>query len=83
VPRALPATVEPGSARIGHQYYRDARRQRIERRRDLAKRLGITLNALSIRVSRIRTALEASVESCREEGRLIRPDITLERAISM
>ena len=51
-------------------YYRDERRQRIERRRDMAKRLGITMNALSIRVGRIRTALEASVETCRKERRL-------------
>lgn len=51
-------------------YYRDERRQKIERRRDMAKRLGITMNALSIRVGRIRTALEASVESCRKEQRL-------------
>jgi DNA-directed RNA polymerase specialized sigma24 family protein len=54
------------------EYYRDARRQRIERRRDMANRLGITMNALSIRVSRIRAALEASVESCRKERRQIR-----------
>jgi RNA polymerase sigma factor (sigma-70 family) len=51
-------------------YYRDERRQKIERRRDMAKRLGITMNALSIRVGRIRTALEASVETCRKERRL-------------
>ena len=49
------------------EYYRDARRQRIERRRDMAKRLGITMNALSIRVSRLRAALEVSVESCRKQ----------------
>ena len=35
------------------EYYRDARRQRIEHRRELAKQLGITINALCIRVSRI------------------------------
>ena len=51
-------------------YDRDERRQKIERRREMAKRLGITMNALSSRVSRIRTALEASVESCRKERRL-------------
>jgi len=65
------------------EYYRDARRQRIERRRDMAKRLGITMNALSIRVSRIRAALEASVESCRKQERQVRPAIALGRAISM
>lgn len=64
------------------EYYRDARGQRIERRREMAKRLGITMNALSIRVSRIRAALEASVESCRKQERQVRPAIALGRAIS-
>jgi DNA-directed RNA polymerase specialized sigma24 family protein len=50
-------------------YYRDARRQKIERRREIAQRLGITMNALAIRVCRIRTALEASVEACRKKQR--------------
>ena len=50
------------------EYYRDARRQRIERRREMASRLGITMNALSIRISRIRAALEASVEGCRRRS---------------
>lgn len=57
--------LRPDQRALVIEYYRDARRQRIERRRDIAKRLGITTNALSIRVSRIRDALEASVESCR------------------
>jgi DNA-directed RNA polymerase specialized sigma24 family protein len=39
------------------EYYRDAHRQRIDRRRDLARRLGITTNALAIRACRIRDAL--------------------------
>ena len=45
-------------------YYGDARRQRIERRRDLAFRLGITMNALGIRAWRIRAALENCVGAC-------------------
>jgi len=45
-------------------YYGDARRQRIERRRDLAVRLGITMNALGIRAWRIRAALENCVGAC-------------------
>jgi DNA-directed RNA polymerase specialized sigma24 family protein len=49
------------------EYYRDAGRQKIVRRRDMAKRLGVSMNALSIRVRRIRSALEASVETCRKE----------------
>jgi DNA-directed RNA polymerase specialized sigma24 family protein len=43
------------------EYYRDARRQKIERRRELAQQLGISMNALGIRVCRIRDALEACV----------------------
>ena len=50
------------------EYYRGGRGQKIERRRDMAKRLGITMNALSIRVCRIRSALEGCVEACRKEG---------------
>jgi DNA-directed RNA polymerase specialized sigma24 family protein len=45
-------------------YYRDAKRQRIDRRRDLASRLGITMNALAIRVCRMRDALESCVGTC-------------------
>lgn len=50
------------------EYYRDTRRQRIEHRREMAERLGITMNALCIRVSRIRTRLEAAVERCRKQS---------------
>ena len=45
-------------------YYSDARRQRIDRRRDLAARLGITMNALGIRAWRIRASLENCVGAC-------------------
>jgi DNA-directed RNA polymerase specialized sigma24 family protein len=50
------------------EYYRGGQGQQIERRRDMAKRLGITMNALGIRVCRIRSALESCVEACRTEG---------------
>ena len=53
------------------EYYRDSRRQKIERRRDLAGRLGITMNALGIRASRIRDTLMACVERCRKGARKI------------
>lgn len=49
------------------EYYRDTRREKIERRRELAKRLGITMNALAIRACRIRATLELCVEACRRE----------------
>jgi len=48
------------------EYYRDAKRQRIDRRRALAARLGITMNALGIRTCRLRASLEACVRACRK-----------------
>jgi DNA-directed RNA polymerase specialized sigma24 family protein len=53
------------------EYYADDRRLKIERRRDLATRLGITMNALGIRAFRIRDGLMACVESCRQRRRQI------------
>ena len=47
------------------EYYQDAKRQRIDRRRDLAARLGISMNALGIRAYRLRAGLEVCVASCR------------------
>ena len=53
------------------EYYRDTRRHKIERRRSLAGRLGITMNALGIRVHRIRDALMRCMESCRQVARRV------------
>jgi len=53
------------------EYYRDERRQKIERRRALANRLGITMNALGIRACRIRDSLMECVEGCRKGLRRI------------
>ena len=46
------------------QYYSGKERLKIERRRTLAERFGITMNALSIRACRIRDKLEACVKHC-------------------
>jgi DNA-directed RNA polymerase specialized sigma24 family protein len=46
------------------RYYTGKERIRIENRRALAKSLGITMNALSIRSCRIRNKLEACVRQC-------------------
>src|SRR5262245_21126583 len=46
-------------------YYRESRRQKIEDRRELARKLGITMNALGIRVSRIRESLRRCMQACR------------------
>jgi len=45
-------------------YYYGEQRVKIENRRALAQRLGITINALSIRACRIRDRLEACVKQC-------------------
>ena len=45
-------------------YYRGERGAKIEGRRDLARRLGVPLNALRIRASRLRAKLEACVRRC-------------------
>lgn len=56
--------LEPDQRDLAVEYYRDAKRQRIERRRTLAARLGISMNALGIRASRIRSTLESCVGAC-------------------
>jgi hypothetical protein len=56
--------LKPEQRDLAVEYYRDARRQRIDRRRRLAERLGITMNALGIRALRIRSVLESCVGAC-------------------
>lgn len=48
------------------QYYQEDRGAKIDHRRRLAERLGIALNALRIRVHRIRAALQECVRDCLE-----------------
>ena len=45
-------------------YYQDERRAKIDRRRAMAAALRITMNALSVRASRIRDTLESCVDDC-------------------
>ena len=49
------------------EYYQGDQRTKIERRSQLAERLGLTMNALIIRACRIRTKLEQCVKTCSEE----------------
>jgi DNA-directed RNA polymerase specialized sigma24 family protein len=56
--------LKPAQRELAIEYYRDAKRERIDRRRELANRLGISLNALGIRAWRIRATLEACVAAC-------------------
>lgn len=50
------------------EYYRGERREKIETRRELATRLGLTPNALAIRAARIRTRLERCVTGCTDDS---------------
>lgn len=50
------------------EYYRDAKRQKIDGRRELARRMGISMNALGIRLCRIRGLLETCVDACRKRS---------------
>jgi DNA-directed RNA polymerase specialized sigma24 family protein len=52
-------------------YYRDTRRQKIERRRELASRMAISMNALAIRACRIRDAVLACMQGCKNVRRSI------------
>lgn len=46
------------------EYYQEEKANKIERRKRLAARLGVPLNALRIRAHRIRVGLEACVREC-------------------
>jgi DNA-directed RNA polymerase specialized sigma24 family protein len=60
--------LKPAQRELIVAYYAHERRQKIERRRDLAKSLGITMNALGIRVLRIRDGLMACMGRCPQGG---------------
>ncbi len=59
--------LKPEQRELVLEYYRDTKRQKIDRRQALARRLGISMNALAIRASRIRATLESCVSACRQE----------------
>lgn len=50
------------------EYYQGEKKEKIMRRSGLAARLGVTLNALSIRACRIRYRLETCLTTCSQEG---------------
>ena len=58
--------LKPDQRELVLEYYRDTGRRKIERRRDLAARLGISMNALGIRACRIRATLEACFNAARK-----------------
>ena len=49
------------------EYYVDEKRDRIDRRRDLAERLGLRRDALANRAQRLRDKLEQCVTRCLQE----------------
>ena len=59
----------PDQRQLILEYYHGDQRVKIENRRNLAVRLGLTVNALSIRACRIRDGLEDCVRSCCREKR--------------
>ena len=56
--------IQPENRELILDYYRGEQRAKIERRSELAVRLGLTMNALSIRACRIRSKLEICVAAC-------------------
>ena len=58
------ARLKPDQRELILDYYRDTRREKIERRRAMAARLGISMNALAVRACRIRDQLESCVGAC-------------------
>lgn len=59
-------TLRPDERELIVEYYRGEQRWKIEHRRGLASRLGLTANALGIRACRIRDRLEKCVKTCSE-----------------
>ena len=60
--------LEPEHRQLIVDYYSGQQRAKIDNRREMAARLGITVNALSIRAFRLREKLEACVRKCAGEG---------------
>jgi DNA-directed RNA polymerase specialized sigma24 family protein len=52
------------------EYYRDERQAKIERRKQLARELGISIGALQIRASRLRGRLLSCVRDCASKSRM-------------
>jgi DNA-directed RNA polymerase specialized sigma24 family protein len=59
--------MQPENRELILDYYRGEQRAKIERRSELATRLGLTMNALSIRACRIRSKLETCVRTCAKQ----------------
>jgi len=60
-----------GSREVILQYYQEERRAKIDHRKELADRLGLTLNGLRMRVHRIKATLQKCVFNCLEESKVV------------
>ena len=57
-------SLKPEQRELIVEYYTESRQKKIQRRRELAMRLGISMNALAIRAWRIREGLMTCVRDC-------------------
>jgi DNA-directed RNA polymerase specialized sigma24 family protein len=62
------AKLDPPTRELIYTYYVGKAREKIENRRSIAERIGISMNALAIKACRIRAKLEACVSKCANEG---------------
>jgi DNA-directed RNA polymerase specialized sigma24 family protein len=60
--------LSPASREMVLEYYRGEKRAKVERRKNLAEKLGIAQNALRIRAHRVRATLQQCVEGCLERA---------------
>lgn len=60
--------LQPDERRAALLYYADEGRAKIERRREMAEQLGMTVNALRIYLHRIRETLRLCIEDCLEQA---------------
>ena len=61
------AHLTPDNRKLVIQYYQENKQAKIDHRKQLADRLGIALNALRIRLHRLRGALQQCIETCLEQ----------------
>lgn len=61
-------SLEPDSRLLVLKYYEEERQEKIDHRRELARQLGIGMNALRLRVFRTRAALQQCVLECLKNG---------------
>lgn len=59
--------LSPEESSLILEYYQGEQKEKIQHRAQIAQRLGVSANALSIRACRIRNKLEAWVRACNEE----------------